>query len=121
MVSQDEPIYTAEQVVEKLKTLLPNWEYRDGWIRRQYRTIGWPYTMLVVNTIAHLAEAACHHPDLAVSYAEVHVKLMTHSAKGITNKDFELAQLIEQQVMWRPAEGAALEGFEHGMKKKWTR
>jgi len=44
---------------------------------------------MVVNTVGHLAEAAWHHPDLTVSYAFVIVKLCTHDAKGITDKDFD--------------------------------
>jgi 4a-hydroxytetrahydrobiopterin dehydratase len=36
---------------------------------------------------------------------------MTHTAKGITDKDFELARKIEEVVGWRPGrEGGALEG-----------
>ena len=47
---------------------------------------------MVVTTVGHLAEKAWHHPDLAVSYAFVIVKLVTHSVKGITEKDFMLAK-----------------------------
>jgi 4a-hydroxytetrahydrobiopterin dehydratase len=121
MTEAQEKTYSDDEVTRRLAAELPQWELRDGWIRRKYKTIGWPYTMLAVNAVAHIAEAACHHPDLSVSYAELHVKLMTHSAKGITDKDFELARLIEDHLTWRPAEGAALQGFEAGMKKKWTR
>ena len=60
---------------------------------------------MVVNTVGHLSEAAFHHPDLTVSYAFVIVKLMNHAAKGVTNKDFELAQKIEQVVQWQPGKG----------------
>ncbi len=57
-----------------------------------------------------MAEAAFHHPDLTVSYGFVIVKLMNHSAKGITDKDFELARKIEDVIMWQPSkeEGALL-------------
>ena len=66
---------------------------------------------MVVNTVGHLAEAAFHHPDLTVSYAFVIVKLMNHAAKGVTNKDFELARKIEEVIAWQPGkEGGALEG-----------
>jgi 4a-hydroxytetrahydrobiopterin dehydratase len=65
----------------------------------------------VVNAIGHLAEAAWHHPDLSVSYAFVIVKLVTHSAKGITDKDLELAKKIEEVIQWQPGmQGGALEG-----------
>lgn len=119
-MTNDPKIYTEAEIIEKLKEL-PLWEFRDGLIRRKYKTIGWPQTLMVVNAIGYIAEAAFHHPDLSVSWAEVHVKLMTHSAKGITNNDFELAKRIEQHLTWLPKEGDALPGFEKGMKKNWTR
>ncbi|HSF47933.1 MAG TPA: 4a-hydroxytetrahydrobiopterin dehydratase, partial [Burkholderiales bacterium] len=59
----------------------------------------------------HLAEAAWHHPDLTVSYAFVIVKLTNHAAKGVTDKDFELAKKIESVIQWQPRqEGGALLG-----------
>ena len=121
MAKGERKVYADNEVAAKLEAELPTWKYRDGWIRRKYTTGGWPYTLMVVNTIGYIAEAAFHHPDLTVSWAEVHVKLSTHSHKGITDNDFELAKLIEDQVMWTPREEQALDGFEAGMKKKWTR
>lgn len=103
--------YTDQEVEEKLKTELQHWALENGWIRRKYKTSGWKATLMVVNTVGHLAEAAWHHPDLAVSYAFVIVKLCTHDAKGITDKDFELAAKIEAVIGWQPAkEGGALTG-----------
>src|SRR6476661_1730908 len=93
--------YSDQEVETKLKTELPNWYLEDGWIRRKYKTAGWKATLMVVNTVGHLAEAAWHHPDLTVSYAFVIVKLVTHTAKGITDKDFALAAKIEQVVQWQ--------------------
>ena len=104
--------YDAEEIGARLKAELPHWTFEDGWIRRKYKTAGWKGTLMVVNTVGHLAEAAWHHPDLTVSYAFVTVKLQNHAAKGITDKDFELARKIEEVVQWRPqqTEGSALEG-----------
>lgn len=104
-------VYSSEEVEAKLKADLPYWFLENGWIRRKYKTSGWKATLMVVNTVGHLAEAAWHHPDLAVSYAFVIVKLCTHDAKGITDKDFELAAKIEEVIAWQPAlDGGALEG-----------
>lgn len=104
-------VYSEPEIIAKLAATLPNWFLENGWIRRQYKTSGWKATMMVVNTVGHLAEAAWHHPDLTVSYAFVIVKLQTHDAKGITDKDFELAAKIEQVIGWQPSkEGGALEG-----------
>jgi len=104
-------VYTPEETTARLAEELPKWYFEDGWIRRKFKTSGWKGTLMVVNTVGHLAEAAWHHPDLTVSYAFVTVKLMNHAAKGITDKDFELAKKIEEVVHWQPAlEQGALEG-----------
>ncbi len=96
--------YTDEQIEQHLVAELPHWTYEKGWIRRKIKTSGWKASLMVVNTVGHLAEKAWHHPDLTVSYAFVIVKLVTHSAKGITDKDFALAKKIEEVVMWDAAE-----------------
>ncbi|MEX0777284.1 MAG: 4a-hydroxytetrahydrobiopterin dehydratase [Phycisphaeraceae bacterium] len=121
MAEQSEKTYNEQEIESRLRGELPHWELKDGWIRRKYKTGGWQHTMLAVNAIAYIAEAACHHPDLSVSWAELHVKLMTHSAKGVTDKDFELAGMIEKHLTWLPGEGSPLGGYEAMMKKKWTR
>lgn len=107
-----EYVYSKAEIAEKLTGELSQWFFENGWIRRKYKTSSWKGTMMVVNTVGHLAEAAWHHPDLTVSYAFVIVKLTTHSAKGITDKDVELAKKIEQVVQWQPAqeEGSPFEG-----------
>ena len=102
---------TEAEVKAWLESNLPHWRLEDGWIRRTYKTNSWKGTLMVVNAVGHLAEAAWHHPDITASYAWVEVRLMTHTAKGITGKDLALAKKIEDVVHWQPAkEGGALEG-----------
>jgi 4a-hydroxytetrahydrobiopterin dehydratase len=102
------PLSPAE-ITERLKTL-PKWRLQDGAIVREYQTDGWPTTLMLVNAIGFFAEAADHHPDLAVSWGKVQVKLWTHSAGGVTPSDLELARLIETTALWRVAQGSALRG-----------
>jgi len=104
-----EATYDDSQIAEKLHDL-PGWWFEDGWIRRNYKTDGWPTTLMLVNAIGFLAEAAYHHPDLSVTWGRVTVKLSTHSAGGITDKDFELARQIEDVALYRPPAGASLTG-----------
>lgn len=108
-MSEKEPTCTDAEVAERLRAL-PGWYLEDGWIRRVYKTDGWPTTLMLVNAVGYLAEAAYHHPDLSVTWARVTVKLATHSAGGITQKDFDLARQIEDVALWRPASGGALTG-----------
>jgi 4a-hydroxytetrahydrobiopterin dehydratase len=104
-----EATYNDTQIADKLKDL-PGWWFEDGWIRRNYKTDGWPTTLMLVNAIGFLAEAAYHHPDLSVTWGRITVKLSTHSAGGITDKDFELAHRIEEAALYRPPAGASLTG-----------
>jgi 4a-hydroxytetrahydrobiopterin dehydratase len=115
--------YSEEEIEARLKDELPEWYFEGGWIRRKYKTSGWKATLMVVNTVGHLAEAAWHHPDLTVSYAFVTVKLMNHAAKGITDKDFELALKIEEVVQWQPGkdEGGSLDGTPEDLRFKYIK
>ena len=105
-MSEKEPTHDESQIAQRLEDL-PGWFFEDGWIRRVYKTDGWPTTLMLVNAIGYLAEAAYHHPDLTVTWGRVIVKLSTHSAGGITGKDFELARKIEEVVGWHPAGGSS--------------
>lgn len=117
-----EEIYNDAEIEQRLQDEMPHWYLEDGWIRRKYKTAGWKGTLMVINTVGHLAEAAFHHPDLTASYAFVIVKLMTHSAKGVTNKDFELARKIEEVICWQPGkEGGALEGTPSDPRFKYLK
>ena len=110
-MSKDTKVYSEQEIKERVNSLLTHWRYDNGWLRRKYKTHSWKGTLMLINTVGHLSEAAWHHPDIAASYAGVEVKLMTHDAKGITDKDFELAKKIEEVICWRPGqENGALDG-----------
>ena len=103
--------YTDEEVEAKIEEHgLDGWYLEDGWLRRKYNTDGWPTTLMVINAVGFVCEAAYHHADLSVTWGKLWVKLKNHAAGGITDKDFALARKIEDTVLWRPEEGGALEG-----------
>lgn len=95
---------------------LEGWEVHEGWLRRTFHTPSFAHTMLLVQTIGYLAEAAYHHPDFKTGYAFVTVLLQTHRVKAITWSDIELARKINEVVLWKPPPGAALPGNP----KKWV-
>lgn len=103
---------TDKQIATELETL-PGWRYEQQALRRSYKTDGWSTTLMLVNAIGFVAEAADHHPDLAVKWGSVDVALWTHSAGGITAKDVGLARAIERTARWRP------EGWK-GTSKPWV-
>ena len=104
-------VYSEAEIPAKIKELgLTEWYLEDGWLRRKYNTEGWPVTLMLVNAIGFLCEAAYHHADLSVTWGKLWVKLKTHSAGGITDKDFAVARKIEEVILWRPETGSPLEG-----------
>ena len=58
-----ERAYSDAEVEARLRDELPNWRLEKGWIRRKYKTHGWKGTLMVINTVGHLAEAAFHHHE----------------------------------------------------------
>jgi 4a-hydroxytetrahydrobiopterin dehydratase len=103
--------HTHTEITAWLASNLPHWTLAAGTLRRTFRTEGWKGTMMVANAVAHLAEAAWHHPELILNYASVEIRLSTHTAHGITDKDYALARKIEEFISWQPGkEGGPLEG-----------
>ena len=115
------PLVPDETVDARLAATLPEWRRDGAAIEREFRTGGWKATMLAAGAVAHLAEAAWHHPTLTLSWDRLVVRLDTHESGGITERDLALAAEIERVVTWRP--GPPLEGtpddprFTHVMRR----
>lgn len=88
-------IYKPEDVEAKLKDH-PGWEYEDGEIQKIFSFKDFAQAMLFAGAVGWLAETAQHHPDLFIhDYRNVRVSMMTHSVRGITDKDFDLLEAVE--------------------------
>jgi 4a-hydroxytetrahydrobiopterin dehydratase len=74
------------------------WAEVDGALERQFTLESFPAAIEFVNRLADAAEAANHHPDIAISYKQVTVRWVTHSAGGITDRDRELAARTNELV-----------------------
>ncbi len=118
-MASSEKVFSETEIRTKLDSDLSKWYYENGWIRRKYKTSGWKSTLMVVNLIGHMAEAAWHHPDLSISYAFVIVKIQNHAAKGITEKDFYLAKAIEDIVQWQPSKEKIVDGTPEDPRFKY--
>lgn len=109
MTTRHELVYSDSEIAARLTGDLARWRHAGGALVRVYRTKDWRSTLLAAGAVAHLAEAAWHHPELVLNYPSLEVRLNTHSAGGVTDKDFDLARKIEAVIGWRP-QGGALEG-----------
>lgn len=74
---------------------LPGWSREGEEIVRRYDRGNFNGSIAFVNAIAEAANAADHHPDLAISWNDVTVRLSSHDAKGLTARDFALARTID--------------------------
>ena len=86
---------TSEQVEQRLAGL-PGWTMEGAAIRKQFVFDGFASAVAFVVRVGFDAEAADHHPDILISnYKKVTLTFTTHSAKGLTEKDFVGAQAAE--------------------------
>lgn len=86
-------LLTDEQITERLRAL-PGWTRDNNAIVHVRKLADFGAAILYVGAVAHLAEAANHHPDITVRWNEVTLTLSTHSAGGLTDADFALAERI---------------------------
>jgi len=74
---------------------LPEWEnLSDRAIARTFKFKNYHETMAFVNAVAYIAHRQDHHPDLQVSYDKCRVEFSTHSAGGLSAKDFASARAV---------------------------
>ena len=72
------------------------WDEVDGALERGFRFRDFTEAMAFVNLLADSAEAANHHPDIAISWSRVTVRWWTHAAQAITERDVELARRTDE-------------------------
>lgn len=69
---------------------------REGHLTREYRFPDFLSALRFVNEVGRLAESHQHHPDIALGWGYVRLTIWTHSANGLTDLDFRLAEAVEQ-------------------------
>src|SRR5579875_257982 len=90
-----------EGVMKKLSeaeiqaALLPEWRLKDGKLHREYKFADFPHAFGFMATAAPMIEKMDHHPAWSNVYNRVLVELWTHDAGGITQKDLDLAAVLE--------------------------
>jgi 4a-hydroxytetrahydrobiopterin dehydratase len=75
------------EALQRLKTL-SGWALDGSAIQRKFTFKDFPGAVAFVVRLGFDAEAADHHPDILVNYKRVTLTYTTHSAGGLTEKDF---------------------------------
>jgi 4a-hydroxytetrahydrobiopterin dehydratase len=88
-------VLNESKIIEKLGTL-EGWEYRDKQIGKEYELKDFKEALGFVNKVGERAEQMDHHPDIFLhNWNKVKITVSTHSAGGVTENDFKLAEKIE--------------------------
>jgi 4a-hydroxytetrahydrobiopterin dehydratase len=88
-------VLSASEIDQALEKL-PGWSRRGKAIERVFQFGNFLEAMEFVNKIAVAAEAANHHPDIAISYNKVTLALVSHDSGGITQRDIRMAGKINE-------------------------
>ena len=83
-----------DEIATKLKA--SEWRREDDEIVRDWTFENFREAIDFVNRVAEAAEAANHHPDILVhGWNKVRLSLTNHSAGGLTQADFDMAERID--------------------------
>jgi 4a-hydroxytetrahydrobiopterin dehydratase len=88
----------SDQRIDEALAALPQWERDGDALTRTAELADFPQAVQVVNRVAELAESVNHHPDIDIRWRTLTFRLSTHSDGGITEKDVQLAEQIDETL-----------------------
>ena len=87
--------------VEQIKARLiphPSWRLEDAWLARDLQFADFEAAWQFMSHVADCAKQQDHHPNWYNVYSTVQIRLSSHDANGITERDFALAESIDQYL-----------------------
>lgn len=88
-------VLNEQELNDQLRTL-DGWELRDGALRKHFGFDDFGGALAFVNRVGGAAEAADHHPDLALGWGYVDVAWVSHDAGGVTERDTQMAARCDE-------------------------
>lgn len=85
---------SEKEINERLEHF-DGWDYAENAIHTSFEFEDFKEAFSAMTRIAFEAERLQHHPDWANVYNTLNITLSTHDAEGVTEKDFELARIID--------------------------
>jgi 4a-hydroxytetrahydrobiopterin dehydratase len=86
--------YSMQEAGPRLQSLT-GWQFRNDGIEKEFKFGDFKEAMSFMVKVGDKAEAMNHHPEIFNVYNKVKLRLSTHDAGGLTDKDFQLASGIE--------------------------
>lgn len=88
----------SDEEVEKRLESLEIWGYQFDKLKTRVEFDNYRESVFFANTVFSLAEEEFHHPEVTVEYGAVEIDLWSHDVDGVTERDLELAEKIEEKV-----------------------
>ena len=86
---------TSNEVEENCKQL-NRWSYLNEGLEKQFKLKDFSEAFALMARIALIAEKLDHHPEWSNVYNKINIRLTTHDAGGVTEKDIRMARMIEE-------------------------
>ena len=88
---------TTEQIQERLIPH-PSWRLEDVWLARDLQFADFEAAWQFMSHVADCAKQQDHHPNWYNVYSTVQIRLSSHDANGITERDFALVRSIDHYL-----------------------
>lgn len=82
---------------QKLNSL-DGWVFRNNALQKDFQFENFIEAFAFMTKVAFWSEKLNHHPDWSNVYNRVSIRLNTHDAGGVTEKDFDLALKIDSVI-----------------------
>jgi 4a-hydroxytetrahydrobiopterin dehydratase len=86
----------SDEAVQARLRQFSSWSIENAELQRTFVLPTFPSAIFFANAVAYIAELGVHHPDMFISYNKVSLRFVTHSAGGITDKDFAMVQKVDE-------------------------
>lgn len=77
---------------------LDDWRFQGSSLDATFQTGDFVTGLELVNKIGAAAEEMNHHPDIELTYPRVSVRLSSHDADGVTQRDVRLARRVSDMA-----------------------
>jgi 4a-hydroxytetrahydrobiopterin dehydratase len=86
---------SQSEIDDRLKKL-PDWNLENGKLHRELKFKDFVSAFSFMTAVAIQAEKMNHHPEWFNVYSTVKIDLSTHDVGGISERDFELAGIVDR-------------------------
>jgi len=90
---------SSDQAIEEFLSKYHLWSIKEGKLHREYKFKDFTHAFGFMSMVALTAEKTNHHPEWFNVYNKVVVDLTTHEVSGITERDFQLAAVMESLAL----------------------